>query len=344
MRKIIQFLILFTLLLSTTEKIYAQVETTYEGPVYNIFFHPLIVYPSLAFNSANKHLSYMDDWFVTLGEFKKIIQELYDHGFVLVSPTDVFTESKDSYGNRVITRKKLNLAQGKKPLILSLDDYNYYKTMKQHGTIYRFEVDNRNRLVTVTNHNDQLLIRADQEVPQVLENFIEDHPDFSFNHARGIISLTGYHGIFGYDTNQLSASNYQAQLNEVKKVIIKLKSMGWKFASHSYFHVGEEKQTEPKFQESEIRWQQEVGSIVGPTPYYVFPFGDAWNKNPTRMAFLKSIGYKYFFGVAPTCKTKIGNDEVVMTRFPMDGRALRGKYKGLHVFLDSNPILDRARL
>lgn len=66
----------------------------YQGKIYSIFFHPLIVYPELAFNDKNDHLVYMDDWFVTKNEFNKIILELYKRGFVLVSLEDVFEEKK----------------------------------------------------------------------------------------------------------------------------------------------------------------------------------------------------------------------------------------------------------
>lgn len=345
-KKAILFLFLvFILIIFSAEKISAHKKVVYQGPIYNIFFHPLIAYPKLAFNRENDHLDYMDEWFITVSEFKKIISELYKRGFVLFSPKDLFEERKDAQGQLIVTRIKLILPEGKKPLILSLDDYNFYNTMKMHGTVHRFLVDKQGRLVAITNRNKApAIIRDDQEIPQLLEKFIAEHPDFAFNKARGIIALTGYNGIFGYNTQEPLSNNYQSQLIEAKSVVQKLKDMGWEFASHSYFHLGEDQQTEQAFEESETRWLKEVGSIIGPTIYYVFPFGDSWNKNVTRMNFLKSTGYRYFFGVSQTSRTIIEPGAVVMERFPIDGCALRGKYTRLKVFLDPANVLDSSRL
>lgn len=327
------------------EKVWAQKEVVYEGPIYNLFFHPLIVYPELAFNNTNTHLSYMDEWFVTENEFKKIIPEVYKRGFVLVSPKDLFEERKDAQGRLIIARKKLVLPEGKKPLILSLDDYNFYNTMKQHGTIHRFQVDTQGKLVTITDRDKAAaIIRDDQEIPQLLEKFIIAHPDFAYNNARGIIALTGYNGIFGYNTHKPGSSGYQSQLIEAKKVTQKLKELGWEFASHSYFHLGLKKQTKKAFEESEKRWQKEVGSIVGITSYYIFPFGESWDENATRMHFLKSMGYKYFFGVSQISRLSIKPGEVMMERFPMDGGALRKKYRGAKIFINPADVWDSQRL
>lgn len=345
-KKLILFLLLlFTFTTFFAEKTWAHKKAYYDGPIYNIFFHPLIAYPELAFNRENDHLIYMDDWFVTVSEFKKIISELYKRGFVLYSPKDLFDERKNAQGQLIITRKNIVLPAGKKPLILSLDDYNFYNSMKAHGTIHRFWVNEQGKLVTITNRNNALaIIRDDQEVPPLLEKFITEHPDFAHNKARGIIALTGYNGVFGYATHEPLDKNYSSQLTEAKKVVHKLKEMGWEFASHSYFHLGEDKQNEQAFEESEKRWVKEVGSIVGPTSYYVFPFGDAWNKDATRMNFLKSMGYEYFFGVSQSSTLIIEPGAVVMERFPMDGVSLRGKYPKIAVYINRADVLDSARL
>jgi hypothetical protein len=335
----------FILIIFSTVNVWAQKESVYKGPIYNIFFHPLIVYPELAFNRTNASLNYMDEWFVTVNEFKKILPELYKRGFILFSPKDLFEEKKNAQSRLIITRKKLILPEGKKPLILSLDDYNFYKTMKLHGTVHLFWIDKQDRLVTITNKNKAAeIIRDDQEIPQLLEKFIIEHPDFSYNNARGIIDLTGYNGIFGYNTHELHSSNYQSQLFEAKRVVKKLKEMGWEFGSHSYFHLGEKKQTEQAFQESEKRWLKEVGMIVGPTFYYIFPFGESWDEHVIRLNFLKSLGYKYFFGVSQANRIILKAGAVIMERVPIDGAALRGKYTKAKVFINPADILDSSRL
>ncbi len=347
MRKILLFLVYLFGSIAVASNIANQPQknTSYLGPIHNIFFHPLIVYPELGFDPKSSKLDYIDEWFVTTNEFNKIMAELYKKGFILISPKDVFAENKNNKGTIIISRKKLLLPPGKKPIILSLDDYNFYKTMKEHGTIHRFYIDKKNRLATITQQsNGKVIVRYDQEIPQLLESFIKKHPDFSYHNARGIIDLTGYNGIFGYDTQNSHASNYQSQLVEARKVVQKLKNMGWEFASHSYFHVSFNKKTdEPIFEESENRWVKEVGSIVGPTSYYVFPFGESWDKNPARMSFLESLNYHYFFGVSHSNDISIKSNAVMMKRFPMDGHALRGDYLGVQQYITPSKIIDPAR-
>lgn len=340
------FLLLnFFLMAVCAAKIKDQTETiVYKGPIYNIFFHPTIAYPKIAFDHKNTRLEYIDSWFITTREFNKILPELYAKGFVLFSPKDLFTEKEDNKGKLIITRKKILLPIGKKPLVLSLDDYNFYTSMKLHGTIHRFWVDPQNRLATVTHQNaQQAIIRYDQEIPQLLEKFIAIHPDFSFNHARGIFALTGYNGIFGYNIQNRSGSFYLSQLQEAKKVVRKLKEMGWEFGSHSYFHLGSSQQSKRDFEISEKRWIKEVGQLVNPSSYYIFPFGDPWDEHPERMNFLKSLGYKYFFGVSTAPRLQIKSGIVLMERFPIDGLALRNRYSHIKTFITPSNVFDIER-
>ena len=44
------------------------------------------------------------------------------------------------------------------------------------------------------------------DVVPCVEAFIQEHPDFSNNGARGILGLTGYNGILGYRTDDALAT------------------------------------------------------------------------------------------------------------------------------------------
>lgn len=60
-----------------------------------------------------------------------------------------------------------------------------------------------------------------------LEAFIEVHPDFSFQGARGIVSVAGARGVFGYTIDGDNADNQKA----VKEIAAALKDQGWTIAS-----------------------------------------------------------------------------------------------------------------
>ena len=63
----------------------------YQGIVEHIFFHPLIAYPELAFDGDYMEQGY-NDYFTTIPEFKRIIEQLYERNFILVHLSDVYEE------------------------------------------------------------------------------------------------------------------------------------------------------------------------------------------------------------------------------------------------------------
>ena len=80
-----------------------------------------------------------------------------------------------------------------------------------------------------------------------VEAFIQEHPDFSNNGARGILGLTGYNGILGYRTDDALATSTDnryaakygvfdtaAEKEAAAPVIEALKSAGWEFACNGY--------------------------------------------------------------------------------------------------------------
>lgn len=66
--------------------------TAWDGIVEHLFFHPVIAYPELAFDGDYKEQG-LDDWMVTVTEFDRILQSLYDRGYVLVDINDVWSET-----------------------------------------------------------------------------------------------------------------------------------------------------------------------------------------------------------------------------------------------------------
>ena len=62
----------------------------YNGVVEHLFFHPVIAYPEQAFDGDHMSDGY-DDWMVTVGEYNKILQSVYEKGFVLVDISDCWS-------------------------------------------------------------------------------------------------------------------------------------------------------------------------------------------------------------------------------------------------------------
>jgi len=70
----------------------------YDGIVEHLFFHPIIAYPELAFD-GDAQANGLDDFMVTVDEFNKILDNVYEKGYVLVDIGDVWSETTDEAGN-----------------------------------------------------------------------------------------------------------------------------------------------------------------------------------------------------------------------------------------------------
>ncbi|MBQ1804544.1 MAG: hydrolase, partial [Oscillospiraceae bacterium] len=63
--------------------------------VEHLFFHPIIAYPQWAFHdcpSSQSQKNGLDDWMVTVDEYNKILQSVYEKGYILVAMEDVWSE------------------------------------------------------------------------------------------------------------------------------------------------------------------------------------------------------------------------------------------------------------
>ena len=159
----------------------------------------------------------------------------------------------------------------------------------------------------------------------LLDDFLEEHPDFSYKGAKGTIALTGYNGILGYRTDSdyknrrdLSADqaawleahpdfDWEKECEEAKKVAEAIKADGWNFASHTWGHikVGEECSLE-RLQTDTERWLQEVAPLIGGTDTIIFAHGQdlaAWNEDygaSAKVQYLQSKGFDFFCNVDST--------------------------------------------
>lgn len=314
----------------------------YTGPIEHIFFHPLIAYPELAFDGSPLARGY-DDWMVTVSEFDKIIDSVYSKGFMLVSFADLF-ETQTTDGQSVIVRRELWLPPGKKPLILSIDDLNYYQYMREHGNVYKLVLDDAGRIATfsVTPQGENR-VAYDNDIVPILDAFVAAHPDFSWHGAKGLINLTGYEGILGYRTNDTAAPGYAQEKQDALRVVGRLKETGWSFASHSWGHLDMAKVSYRALVVDTTRWKNEVEPLIGPTAIYVYPFGSTVPLRSDKLAYLQSEGFRIFCGVGPDPYTGDGGSFVLMDRRHIDGVALRTQRLLNASLFDAAAVIDPVR-
>src|SRR4051812_6373220 len=168
-----------------TQKAFSSPETPiktdlvrYTGPIRHIFFHSLVIYPEKAAADIKNATGYADNM-ITVAQFKNILQEIYDNGFILINSADLYSFNSEAK----LKRSPLYLPKGKKPLIISLDDLNYYSYMKNGGFASRLVLENSIIKTEVIDPTGEKIITDDGDVVPILEKFIGEHPDFSFNGA-----------------------------------------------------------------------------------------------------------------------------------------------------------------
>lgn len=314
----------------------------YEGPVEHIFFRPLIAYPELAFDGSSEQKDF-NEWFLTVPEFEKIIEELYAKNFILISPSELYETQLEADQEKIVP-KKLRLPEGKKPLIISIDNMNYPGYMKENGIIHRLILDENKKVASYSISPDgKEIVSYDNAIVPILDAFVEKNPDFSFRGAKGIIALTGYEGILGYRTNKPEAKDFEQQKTEALKVVQVLKENGWSFASYSQGYINVREVTYDKLVRDTERWQKEVASLIGPTEIYIYPFGASLKPEDPKFKYLVQAGFKVFCSVGPKPYLQYADHYIAMDRRHINGLALYYQADLLKDLFISAEILDPVR-
>ena len=334
--------------------------------VEHLFFHPVIAYPQWAFHDCGATQSEkegLDDWMVTVDEFNKIIQSVYDKGYILVNMGDVWSEVTDANGVTRMQRNTLMLPEGKKPLVISFDDVNYYDYMLEQGFTSKLVLGEDGQIWAECTdpYTGETFLTQDLDATTLLDKFVLEHPDFSLNGAKAIFSLTGYQGILGYRTqNDIDIAEDDparpafdakraAEIEAVKPIIARLKETGWTFGSHTWGHIRLDTRPLESIQRDTLRWAEEVGSLVGPTnilfyPHGARPDGNDWQNTGPAFQWLQSQGFRIFASVGINSFSYIKDDisAVICDRLHPDGTTLRnGKaLEWYKQFYDAREIID----
>jgi hypothetical protein len=329
----------------------------YDGVVEHLFFHEVIAYPELAFDGDSMQSGY-DENMVTVSEYNKMLRSIYDKGFILVDLNDVWSEYTDENGAQQMKKNTLMLPEGKKPLVLSYDDISFYEYMRGDGFMEKLFIGDDGEIwASGIDPSGAAVISQDLTVVTILDKFVKEHPDFSLGGVKGCIALTGYEGILGYrthtdrknDTAEFRLNRMQ-EVARVRPVVQKLKETGWYFATHSYGHINLNKASLSSVTGDAQRWLDEVGSLVGETQLFIYPFGsrldgsDVYNTGPAFKAY-HDLGFRIFasVGIEPFSRIKSDIPAVVCDRMHADGGTLRRERERYLKFYDASSVFDPAR-
>jgi hypothetical protein len=272
----------------------------WHGPIEHIFFHPLVIHPQRAFTDDQLGLGFQH-FFVTVYEFKGILRGLWRHGWTLVD------------AHRAATGR-VRVPEGRKPLVLSEDDLNYYAYFRGRGLAKKLLLDATGDVrVKVVGPNGQTRV-TDQDLIPLVDEFVARHPEFSAQGAKGLLGLTGYEGLFGEHHLDRPAARVR-----VRALVARLEAAGWTFASHTYGHIDLGADSLPTIAADSARWKATARGLLPTTDMLIYPFGA--RPTPSGVQLLRNEGFPIQFDIDIRPRLIHEYGVTVMSRRHIDGYA-----------------------
>ena len=335
--------------------------TAWDGDIPHLCFPTLIEDPSRAFDGDSLSDTYKSTM-VTTDEFKAMLQSLYENNYILV---DIHSIAKlQSEGDMEL--QTLRLPSGKKPIVLSQDNVDYSFVKNGDGIATALTVEDGAVKAQYTDEDGHDL-SGDYDLVPILDSFITEHPDFSFRGARGIVSVSGKNGVFGYqlpDTASTgassesengdqagsssgnSAASYTDGQKKIAEIAKTLTDEGWSIASAGWSHsyMNDASMTTDQFRQEIDSWESKVAPLTGKADILFFPYGAEVSYPGDSLSYLLENGLVYLCGLwGDTDYKEIGDGYMRMTRRFVDGYSLKNAPDNFSSFFDVSDLIDKNR-
>ena len=331
------------------------------GKVVNLSFHLLMADPVRAFDHDTYGNAFNRNY-VTTGECARILQQLYDNGYILVDFEDFVTAEVNEDGTAVYKNKTLYLPAGKKPLMLTQTNVNYNiymvdgdgdKLPDKDGAGFAscLIVDgNGNISCEMVDSTGQTVTGAYDLVP-ILDAFVAEHPDFSYKGAKATLALTGYNGLFGYRTysgaeDDFGVDAYNDAVTEVTAVVNALRQSGYKFACYTYENVAYGDYGAAEIGVDINMWLSEALPILGSVDIMAFAqnsdIAEAGIYTGDKYDVLKQAGFRYYLGFCSNGSpwASVAADHVRMGRILVTGSNMANHADWFSGIFDPAQVLD----
>lgn len=332
------------------------------GAIPNLSFHMLIADPSRAFTDQAWGGSYNKN-FVTVDEFQKILEQLYENGYVLVEMDDFIAETVT--GDTVTySSKPLALPDGKKPIMITETMVNYFYYMidgNDDGTPDKDGAGFASRLVIdsltgdikaeMVNSAGETVVGNYDLVP-ILEDFIEEHPDFSYRGARATLAVTGYEGIFGYRINSGVINSkgqeyYDEQVAGAKAIVAALREKGYELACYTYSNTDYGTKNASDIQTDLASWNTEIVPVIGAVDTLVYArssdISTTGNYTGGKYNVLYQAGFRYFITNGSVPSAEVTANYVRQKRIMVTGTQMAHTSAMYSSYFDAKTVLNSLR-
>ena len=297
--------------------------------------------------------------FVTTAEFTKILEQLYLNNYVLVD-FDSFVSSNSVDGSSSsLFSVPILLPQGKKPVMITETMVNYYTYMIDSnndgladsggdGFASRLVVDANGDIKAEYVDENNVTQVGNYDLVPILEDFIAQHPDFSYKGARAMLAVSGSQGIFGYRIQSESMANkgqdyYNEQVLGATKIVEALKAKGYRLACYTYSDKDYKGISAAQVQEDIQKWKSQIAPVIGELDTIVFAkASDIGDYTGGKFDVLYEAGFRFMVKNGEAPYTEVNNTFVRQTRLMVTGENMVSKasmFTDTGLF-DPNVVLD----
>lgn len=332
------------------------------GMIPNLSFHMLIADPSRAFTNQPWGNSYNKN-FVTVDEFQKILEQLYNNGYVLVEMEHCVAETVT--GDTITySAKPVLLPDGKRPVMITQTMVNYYNYMidgngdgtpDKDGAGFAFrlvEDDLTGKIQAEIVNASGETVKGDYDLVPILEKFIEEHPDFSYQGARATLAVTGDEGIFGYRINSGVKNSkgedyYNQQVEGAKKIVAALRDKGYEIACYTYGNIDYGKKSASEIQADIASWKMEIMPVVGTLDTIVYAKSSDISATGAytggKYNVLSEAGFRYFIGNGTNPSADVTSSYVRQKRIMVTGQYMAHTPTMYTNYFDAKAVLNSQR-
>ncbi|HHT44967.1 MAG TPA: hypothetical protein GXZ89_05695 [Fastidiosipila sp.] len=327
----------------------------WDRPVDHIALRPLIADPERAFGGG-PYAAAADRLLLLTSEFEAMLKALYDNDYVLVADDLFLTDSGVFH--------KFKIPEGKKPLVLVFDSFHLATTRYLSGTVEKLALDASGRVVgAMTDEGGETVLREGSDAISILESFIADYPDFSYNGAKATIAVLGQYGLFGYALNEtqaqfraeqraahgLSVTAYSEESIEVERKVAKaiadqLVADGYRFASNTYGDLSLPDVSAEAIRLDDETFKAEISPLIGPVNTLVYPGGRHVNTVREKTDLLVDLGYSRLLAKGGGAYFGYGNGYTHIDMNWVNGEVLNNPGESrFNRFFDTSQVIDRAK-
>ena len=320
----------------------------------NLSFHVLIHDMAKALKSEQYGGSYNKN-FVTTSEFTKILENLYRNGYVLVDFESFVGSSTDINGNQQFAPVPIKLPADKKPVMITETMVNYFAymidpngdgTIDHSGFASKLVLDGNGDIkAEYVDGNGQSNVGNYDLVP-ILEDFIKEHPDFSYKGARAILAVTGHEGVFGYRINSAVVANkgndyWENEVAGAKKITNALRDKGYTIACYTYKNDAYANWSSAQIQADLQSWTNQITSIIGNVDTFVFAkTSNIADYNGNSFQVMYQSGFRYFISNADSPMTEVKPTYVRQNRLMVTGETMQHYSSRFTGLFDCAAILE----